>query len=345
MLLPYYYSSKVAALSLSMLQLQAMKANLWQELPTPFFVQAPMENVTDVVFREIIAFCGKPDVFFTEFTNTDGLCSKGKDAVAKRLLFTKNQRPIIAQIWGTNPDHYFQSSKMLVEMGFDGIDINMGCPERSIVSHGSCGGLIKNPQLAKEIIEATKQGSENNLPISVKTRIGFNNIQTEEWCGFLLDQDIAALTIHGRTVREMSKVPAHWDEIAKVVTIRNEKKLKTKIIGNGDVENYQDAIAKKKMSGVDGIMIGRGIFTNLWIFNPDIDPETIPTEEKLQLLIRHIKLFDETLKGSKPFDLMKKFYKVYVSGMPNASEFRMELMEKKTPAETIAFLRTKMKAA
>lgn len=322
-----------------------MKQNIWQNLPTPFLVQAPMENVTDVVFREILSKCGKPAVFFTEFTNTDGMCSKGRKAVEKRLMFTENQRPIIAQIWGTNPEHFFETAKLLALRGFDGIDINMGCPERSIVANGSCGGLIKNPALAKEIITATKKGAgsaNRRIPISVKTRIGLNKIITEEWCGFLLDQDIAALTVHGRTVREMSKVPNHWDEIGKVVNIRNEKKVPTKIIGNGDITSYQDALEKHQTYQVDGIMIGRGIFHNLWIFNPEKDPTNIPVKEKLQLLIMHIKQFDAIWQGTKPFDLMKKFYKVYASGMHNASEFRMELMEKKTPAETISFLEEKI---
>lgn len=314
------------------------KKNLWQQLPKPFLVQAPMENVTDTVFRQIIVKAGKPDVFFTEFTNTDGLLSKGEEEVKKRLQFTQKERPIIAQIWGTNPESFNTSAKKIQKMGFDGIDINMGCPVKAVITKGSCSGLINNPKLAKEIIAATKSGA-NKLPVSVKTRIGFNTIQTEDWIGFLLDQQLAALTIHGRTTKEMSDVPAHWDEIGKAVQIRNIKAPETILIGNGDVESYTQALAYHKQYGVDGVMIGCGIFHNIGIFNKAVDPLTIPLATKLRLLITHIELFDATWGKEKPIEILKKFYKIYVSGMRNASEIRMRLMECKTTEETIALVR------
>ena len=218
-------------------------SSFWINLKKPVLIQAPMEDVTDTVFRQIITKCGKPDVFFTEFTNVEGMCSPGRKQVGKRLKFTNIEHPIVAQIWGNNPKNYFETAKLIKKMGFDGIDINMGCPEKSVIKKGSCAALINNHSLAKEIILATRKGA-GGLPISVKTRIGIKNIQTAEWASFLLKLKLDALIIHGRTVAEMSDFPAHWDEIGKVVKLRNELKIKTLIVGNGDVKDLDDAIAK-----------------------------------------------------------------------------------------------------
>lgn len=317
----------------------------WQKLKKPFTVLAPMEDVTDIVFRHMVMKTGRPDVFFTEFTSTDGMFSKGDKFVNTRLKFSTDEKPIIAQIWGNDPEKYLKAGKLLTEMGFDGIDINMGCPDKSIFKHGCCSALINNPSLAKELIQATKEGAPT-LPISVKTRIGIKTIETERWISFLLAQNITALTVHGRTVAEQSKVPAHWDEIAKAVTLRDEMNKDTVIIGNGDVENYQEAIEKHETYGVDGIMIGRGIFHNPWVFNPKVTMSDVSTEKKLNLLIEHIQSFNDTWKNErsegkpiKPFEMMKKFYKVYISDIPNAHNIRMELMQLKTPEETIEWVK------
>jgi len=225
---------------------------------------------------------------------------------------------------------------MLTDMKFDGIDINMGCPVRKIVSRGSCSALIRNPSLAAEIIQATKEGA-GNLPVSVKTRIGFNEIQTQEWIGFLLSQNVAAMTIHGRTVKEMSKVPCHWDEIGKAVVLREKLKKDTLIVGNGDILSREEGLKMCEEYKTDGIMIGRGIFQNLWSFN-GTDPSPVPYQTKLQLLIDHISLFRETWGDKKPFDIMKKYYKIYINGTHNANNFRAELMELKSPEETIEWI-------
>lgn len=300
-----------------------------------------MEDVTDTVFRQIIAKCGKPDVFFTEFTNVEGMCSPGRDKVGKRLIFTNNEKPIVAQIWGNNPKNYFETAKLIKTMGFDGIDINMGCPEKPVIKKGSCAALINNHQLASEIILATREGA-GSLPISVKTRIGIKDIQTEEWLGFLLGLNLDALIIHGRTVAEMSDVPAHWDEIEKVVKLRDRMKVKTLIIGNGDVKDLKDAMEKYKKYKVDGIMVGRGIFNNLWLFDKNVNPANISYQEKLKLLIEHITLFDKTWGKNKNFSIMKKFYKIYISGRPDATIVRGKLMEFKTASETLKFLKEKI---
>ncbi len=311
--------------------------NFWQSLPTPFFVQAPMENVSDVVFREVLSQVGAPDVYFTEFTSTDGLCSQGLDRVSHRLKFLPDQKPIVAQIWGKDPQKYFESAKMLVSMGFLGIDINMGCPDRAVLKGGSCAALIQHPSLAAEIIHATKEGA-GILPVSVKTRIGYNTIQTEKWIGFLLEQSLAALTVHGRTVKEQSLVPAHWDEIAKAVVLRNQINPDTFVIGNGDVLSREQAEERITQTNVDGVMIGRGMFHNLWIFNKERDFETISTKEKLQCLAKHILLYDATWGEQKPFHVMKKYFKIYISGFPDASEMRAKLMVCETPTDALAFL-------
>lgn len=311
--------------------------NIWQQLAKPIFVLAPMEDVTDSVFRQIVADCGKPDLFMTEFTSADGLCSPGKDKVGLRLQYTEKEKPLIAQIWGAKPENFYTAAKMLTEMGFAGIDINMGCPVKKIVKHGGCSALIAFPQLAKEVIQATKGGA-GDLPVSVKTRIGTKTIVTEEWIGFLLEQGLAALTIHARTVKEMSLVPAHWDEIGKAVQVRNQMKVETLIIGNGDVKSREEALEKVERFGVDGVMIGRGIFENPWLFSGTSLPADAialqaghqalgTSKERLELLLRHAKLFEETWGRTKNFAILRRFFKIYVKDFEGASELRAQLME------------------
>ncbi len=310
--------------------------NIWKELKKPIFILAPLDDVTDTVFRQIVGDLAAPDLYFTEFTSVDGMCSeKGHEPVTRKLQFTEKERPLIAQIWGNDPEKFFKAAQMVKEMGFDGIDINMGCPEKSVVKRGMCSGLINNPKLAAQIIKATKEGA-GGLPVSVKTRIGMREIQTEEWLGHLLKQNIAALIVHGRTVREMSKVPAHWDEIGKAVELRDKIARQTLVIGNGDVESYEDGLNKVKQYNLDGIMIGRGIFKNLWVFDkqslPSKDGKSgkisdLSIEKRLQQLLKHSKLFVETWGNNKSFAILKKFYKIYISDFDGAAELRAKFME------------------
>jgi tRNA-dihydrouridine synthase len=344
-------------------------SNVWSTLESGFLVLAPMEDVTDTVFRQVVGGrgnadaigqgkvgrnAGQPDVYFTEFTNCDGIMSEGQKHVIHRLKYTENERPLIAQIWGKTPQNYYDTAKKIVELGFDGVDINMGCPERSVVGQGACSALIKNPDLAAEIIKATKDGTEGVIPVSVKTRIGFNSIETENWCGFLLKVGIDALTVHGRTVKELSEVPAHWDEIGKVVQLRDSLGIPTKIIGNGDVLNHAQAQQYIATYRVDGVMIGRGVFHNPYIFNPSVvrdehgllyrDGEVIAPLERLQLLLDHTRLWCDTwrmqehdeqyytknkslFRYKKNFAVLKKFFKIYCNGFEGASNLRMRLME------------------
>ena len=301
-----------------------------------------MEAVTDVVFRQILYECGKPDVMFTEFTNVEGMYSKGRDQVVHRLLFEQNHHPIVAQVWGKSPEHYLKATQEIVDLGFDGIDINMGCPEANVLKGGSCAALINNHPLAHEIIIATQEGA-GHLPVSVKTRIGVKNIVTEEWISFLLSHNLAALTVHGRTAAEMSKVPNHWDEIGKTVGLRNHLNPATMLIGNGDVVTHQQALDMIETYGLDGVMIGRGIFQNPWIFNPAINPDNVSSENRVRLLIRHVELFDQIWHESKHFDILKKFFKIYINGFPGAHELRVKFMESQTPEQALQIAHQSLK--
>ncbi len=205
--------------------------NFWNELQKPIFILAPMDDVTDTVLRQVIARYGKPAVFFTEFTNVEGMFSKGERHVIQRLRYTEAERPLVAQIWGTRPENFFKATKKLIDMGFDGIDLNMGCPASGVMQKGACSGLINNRPLAKEIIDATIEGAAGIIPVSVKTRLGFRAIDFD-WIAFVLEQEPAVLTVHARTVSEMSKVPAHWDKLKTVVDMRNAMRSTTLIIGN-----------------------------------------------------------------------------------------------------------------
>jgi tRNA-dihydrouridine synthase len=302
--------------------------SFWQSLPKPFTVLAPLDGVTDVVFRQVVTEIGKPDVLFTEFTPCEGLVSKGRDRVMSNFLMTDEQKPVIAQIWGTKPEQFYTVAKELATSGFAGIDINMGCPERVVVKNGACSALIKNPSLAAEIIHATKEGA-GNLPVSVKTRIGFGTPTIAEWIGFVLKQDIAALTVHLRTVAEMSAVPAHWELMPEIMELRKTIAPETIIMGNGDITSLDEIQEKYEQYGCDGFMVGRGIFANPWAFNKEVQMEKKSVEDRIALYLHHIDLFDKQWQGTHNFALLKKFAKTYVSNFPEASELRVKLMEAK----------------
>ena len=321
-----------------------------------------MADVTDMAFRQIICETGKPDVLFTEFVSCDGLCSeKGRPKLMPHLKFGENERPIVAQFFGANPENFYKCAQLAVELGFDGIDINMGCPAGKVVKHDSGAGLILNPELAKEIIRETKRGA-GGLPVSVKTRIGYNKIVTEEWISHLIEAEPAAMIIHGRTQKEMSKVPAHWDEIGKAAVLCHKAGIP--IVGNGDVASHREGVEKAKQYGLDpersregsqrasasyggdGIMVGRAIFSNPWFFDPSIDPAAKTLTEKVELLKKHLELFIELWGNpsassgqAKNFDVMKKFFKVYISGFEGAKELRTKLMTAKNVEQVFDILK------
>lgn len=301
-----------------------MERSFWSNLPKPFFVLAPMADVTDAAFRRLIARCGKPHAMWTEFVSADGLLSAGYDALVKDLQYDKSERPIVAQLFTSKPEHMEKAAALIAEMGFDGFDINMGCPDKAIEKQGCGAALIKEPKLAQELIAAAKQGAPK-LPVSVKTRIGYSKNQLDAWLPALLETEPAAITIHWRTRKEMSKVPAHWEIASDAVRIRDEFGSKTLIVGNGDVLSLEDAKRKVDETGVDGVMIGKGIFGNPWLFSG-----RVPTvSEKLGVLTEHCQLFEE-LVSHKKFHIMEKHFKAYVAGWDGAKELRMKLMEAET---------------
>jgi tRNA-dihydrouridine synthase len=339
----------------------------------PVFVIAPMANVTDYAFRTMFAKYGKPDVMWNEFVSADGLCSPGRERLLLDLKFSNKERPIVAQLFTGNPEKMREATVLIRELKFDGMDINMGCPDKSVEKQGSGAGHIKNPNLAMQVLQSAREGwigkklskveydqmiadgSISNIPVSVKTRIGYNKEEIDNWIRLLLQQRLPALTVHLRTRKDMSDVPAHWELMPKIVALRDEiqsnipKEERTLIIGNGDVNSLDEAHEKVKKYGCDGIMIGRGIFGKPWFFSAipksggktatspecssrDIscgDNEKAP-EFRLKVMLEHTKLFEKTYCGkinAKNFAVMKKHFKAYVSGFDGAKELRVQLME------------------
>ena len=316
------------------------KMDFWKELKKPFFCLAPISDVTDVAFRYILSKYSKDRenknkiVFWTEFVSADGLCNKfARKKLVYILEFSKSEKPIVAQVFGGNIKNMKKACQYIASLGFDGIDINIGCPDKSVISQGAGSALIKTPELALKIIQAVHAGIKTagkNIPVSVKTRIGFNKEEINTWILKILKEDISALTIHLRTKKELSLVPAHWDLMKKIIEIKNKISPNTLIIGNGDVKDLKDAKEKALKYGCDGIMIGRGVFGNPWFFSSKSNPE-ISLEEKLNVLIEHTKIFDKKLlePKHKNFDVMKKHFKAYINGFKGAKELRMKLMETK----------------
>lgn len=303
----------------------------WNKLPKPFFVLAPMANVTDFAFRSMIAKYGKPDVMWNEFVSANGLCSPGRARLMYDLKFSSKERPIVAQLFTGDPVSMKKAAQLCAELGFDGIDLNMGCPDRAIEKQGSGAGHIKDPQNAIAVLAAAREGAQRNskpIPVSVKTRIGYNKLDME-WLRTMLMQKPPALTVHLRTRKEMSDVPAHWELMPDIVKLRDEVSSETLIIGNGDVQNISEAADKCSKYGCDGVMIGRGIFGTPWLFDKKSKKEKTP-KERLTIMLEHTKLFEKTYCGAKRlknFAVMKKHFKAYVSGWDGAKELRAKLME------------------
>jgi len=315
-----------------------MTTNFWAELPKPFFILAPMEDVTDVVFRHVVKAAGAPDVFFTEFTNSDSFCHPdGIESVRGRLAFTEDEQPMVAHIWGDKPEFFREMSIALADMGFKGIDLNMGCPVPNVAERGKGSGLILRPEVAAELIEAAKAGG---LPVSVKTRLGFTEIaEMEHWIRHLLKQDIANLSVHMRTRKEMSKVDAHWDLIPQIVSMRNKIAPQTLITINGDILDRQMGLELAEKYGVDGLMIGRGIFKNPYAFEKE--PKEHSPKEMIGLLRLQLDLQDNYAEQvPRSIVGLHRFFKIYVKGFPGANDLRVSLMNTKSTAEVRKILDT-----
>ncbi|WP_226682939.1 tRNA dihydrouridine synthase [Sutcliffiella horikoshii] len=313
-----------------------MIENFWRDLPKPFFVLAPMEDVTDVVFRTVVRKAGRPDVFFTEFTNSDSYCHpEGKDSVRGRLLFTEEEQPMVAHIWGDNPEYFRQMSIGMAELGFKGIDINMGCPVPNVATRGKGSGLIQRPDVAAELIQAAKAGG---LPVSVKTRLGFTEVdEWKEWLKHILEQDIANLSIHLRTRKEMSEVDAHWELIPEIKEMRDRIAPDTLLTINGDIPNRQVGQELAEKYGIDGVMIGRGIFKNPFAFEKE--PKEHTSKEYLDLLRLQLDLQDHYAEiVPRNMSKLHRFFKIYVKGFRGAGELRNQLMNTKSTDEVRALL-------
>lgn len=324
--------------------------NFWKTLEQPVFSLAPMEDVTDTVFREIVMGMAKPgrlNVVFTEFTSVEGMNHPvGRQRVSERLIVNNSERELlnklniklVAQIWGRNPEVYHKIARHITDnYQFDGLDINMGCPVKKVIKTGACSALIGEPELSKEIIQATKDAT--HLPVSVKTRTGIKEHQTEKWIFELLEAEPAAIILHGRTQRMQSEGDANWEEIAKAVQVKNQLKPEIPLHGNGDVFSYEKGLERIRETGVDGIMIGRGIFQNPWFFTPE--KTEISKEDRIEKLLDHTRLFEKTWSTKKNFNMLKRFYKIYLNSFPGAAKMRADLMEVKSFEEVYQYFISK----
>lgn len=306
-----------------------------------------MDDVTDSAFRQIVASCAPADLYMTEFVNADGLQSAGRQKLLKKLRFTASEGPLIAQIWGKDPENFRKTAEQIADgtfarelglpegVNFVGVDLNMGCPQKSEVSNGTCAALMNDRPLAHEIIEATKTGLDGRLPLSVKTRVGYNDVDFT-WIEFLLGHDLHMLTVHGRTKRQMSKVPANWDLIGQARELRDKLAPQTIIVGNGDVQNRQHGLELAEKYGLDGIMIGRGIFHDPFAFAENSPWPNYSREQRVELYKKHVQLFADTWQaGERPIHTLNKFCKIYINGFDGAKEFREQLMAAANSSELL----------
>lgn len=302
----------------------------WETLPKPFFTLAPMADVTDPAYRRLIAQVHAPDVMWTEFVSADGLYhtreKKGmndeENPLVRDLLFVEQERPVVAQFFSAKKDMMEYASRLALSRGFDGVDINMGCPDKTIEKQGAGAAHMKDPERAKEVIAGAIAGVEGKIPVSVKTRIGYNTITYKEWLPHLLTAGISALTIHLRTRKEMSLVDAHWELGKEIVEFCRSINPHVVLIGNGDVQDLPDAREKARTTGFDGIMFGRAIFGNPWLFSGQTTHHPL---EKLDALLTLARYFSE-LRPVKHFAIMKKHVKAFVNGFDGAADARVALM-------------------
>jgi tRNA-dihydrouridine synthase len=309
-----------------------------EELPKPFFILAPMDDVTDTVFRQIVAELAPPDIYFTEFVNVDGLQSPGRPRLLHKLKLSEKEHPIIAQLWGLKPENYYNTTKDIIEMGYDGVDINMGCPVKTVVKNGACAALINNRELAGKIIDAVVEAADGKIPVSIKTRLGFNQVDLS-WPEYLLSKNLNMLSIHVRTAKQMSKGDADWELINEVRKIRDKISPDTLIVGNGDIKNRYQGEELAKKYNLDGTMIGRGIFDDPFVFSTNSSWINYAREQKIELYRKHIELFIYTWKNNeRKIETLNKFCKIYINGFDGAKEYREKLMRAKNSDELLSFL-------
>lgn len=301
----------------------------WERVSRPIFVLAPLANITDSAFRQFLTHYTKPPVIWTEFVSADGLCHpKGREVLLRDLRFEENERPIVAQVFTGHPEKMFEAAKLIKDLGFDGIDINMGCPDKNVMKQGGGAACMKDPKQAQAIIRAAMagvcSGGTTPIPVSVKTRLGMNKDELETWLPTILETQPAVVTLHLRTKKEMSFVPAHWERMVRAVEIRDVVSSETILLGNGDVKSLAEAEKKCVETGCDGVMFGRAIFGNPWLF--DESKVTVTVKERLDAIIDLAKSFETTWQETKNFELLKKHFQSYIVGFPKAKELRVALM-------------------
>lgn len=326
----------------------------WDKLEYPVIALSPMDGVTDAAFRHMICKYSSPAFVMTEFTNVEGL-ARGVESMLRAFIYSENERPVVGQIYGVEVDSFYKCSLMLCALGFDGIDINMGCPANNVAKRGSGAGLIQTPELARKIIRSCKKAAldwsegvtleeagvaesvvtriaEMNvgrevgrglLPVSVKTRIGYDSIVVEEWLKHLLEELPANISLHGRTLKQMYLGEADWEAISRAVEVCRGSGVT--LLGNGDVKSMEDARAKISEYGVDGVLVGRAVMGEPWFFG-GVEPATL--EERVEILLEHSRYFDELGVGA--FYNVKKHLAWYSKGFKGAKETRMELMRSNT---------------
>jgi tRNA-dihydrouridine synthase len=317
-----------------------------EQIPKPFFILAPMDDVTDTVFRQVIADIAPPDVYFTEFVNVDGLQSPGRPKLMPKLRLDDKKVPVIAQLWGLKPENYYKTTKDIIEMGYAGVDINMGCPVKTVVKNGACAALINNRELAGQIVDAVKEAAHStgsgqageDFPVSIKTRLGFNQVDLS-WPEFLLSKNLNVLSIHGRTAKQMSKGDANWELINEVRKMRDSIAPNTLMVGNGDVKNREQGNELAEKYKLDGIMIGRGIFDDPFTFDNKSQWQNYTKEQKIELYKKQVELFLKTwTNNERKIETLNKFCKVYINGFDGAKEMREKLMSAKSADQLLDLL-------
>ena len=360
--------------------------DFWQKIDKPIVGLSPMDGVTDASFRFITAKHGGPDVTFTEFVNVESAFFV-PDVLVKDLTYTESERPVVAQIYGCTPEMFYKLAHVVCELGFDGLDINMGCPARKVAARGSGAALILTPGLAQSIIRAARQGIQHwfegqtlgdlkippeliqkfgisnrlrtgleipprrrLIPVSVKTRLGYDQVIVEEWVQTLLEEKPSVISLHGRTLKQMYRGNADWEAIARAVELA--KNSETLILGNGDLQNMSDAYRRVRETGVDGVLLGRSAQGNPWIFRTkeqvkqalrsndaaSIPHAAISLEERFRVMIEHSMRFEKH-RGIRCFVGMRKHLAWYCKALYRASELRSQLVRMNNAHEVVKCLR------
>lgn len=313
-----------------------MDRGFWDTLPRPFFALAPMVNLTNAVTRRMIAECGRADVSFTEFVSTAGLCSRGRARLLPDLFFCEAERPVVAQFFGRVPEQFVKAAALAAELGFDGIDINMGCPDKAVLRQGAGSGLMKEPELAAEIVQAAREGGRG-LPVSVKTRIGYQEEEVDSWVARVVAMRPAALSLHGRTRKQKYLGQADWEAIARAAVIAHEAGVL--LVGNGDIKSRDEGLRRAAESGCDGVMIGRAIIGNPWLFNPAVNRQSLDREVILDTMLRHAHIHEQVFSGIRPFLEMRTHLSRYVNDFPGARQLRDRLHHASSAADVEAIIR------